>query len=606
MATQCTPWRYDGLMLHGVFVRRAAGLLAVAMLGTASPQDTSSQPETTFLPLPSAAGARASSQILNESYRYPGTPGDYHMAVWMRDTMQHFGLRAWIESFTATVYTPRLLELQLLSSPPVTFDLHDGKIAADPDGSRPGAGLPFNAGSGNGDIRAPLVEVGRGLDADYARLARTRVTVRSKIVLIRYGAEYRGNLAARAQSNGAAAVIFYNSPKDESPGLPYPNGRNRPPGAVQRGDVMGDDNVPLRIPTLPVTLKTAQRLIADAHGARALVHLDVQMNARITTLWNTIGEATGTDPAQSIVLGGHRDAWVYGVTDDGSGISTLVEIARGLGALERSGWKPKRSIRIAGWDAEEIGEYGSADYVHRHRDELQRGCVAYINVDESAAGPHFRSEVAGALVPVMVPAVADVLKIARPPVDDPSGGSDYESFIYTLGTPIINLGYGGAFGTYHSTYDDFRYAELFADPGFLHHKTIAQTVGVIAIRLADAQTIPYRFTPYGKSLDAGLKMLTAAATAKHLTLPAELGAAIAKFEPAAQAYDASTSARDEAKTLQAAQQVDLIAYSANGYASVAFPKVALAIGTGRQSNVDSAARETVTALGNIVSLLSAP
>ena len=128
---------------------------------------------------------------------------------------RHFGLRAWIESFTATVYTPRLLELQLLSSPPVTFDLHDGKIAADPDGSRPGAGLPFNAGSGNGDIRAPLVEVGRGLDADYARLARTRVTVRSKIVLIRYGAEYRGNLAARAQSNGAAAVIFYNSPKDE-------------------------------------------------------------------------------------------------------------------------------------------------------------------------------------------------------------------------------------------------------------------------------------------------------------------------------------------------------------------------------------------------------
>ena len=131
-------------------------------------------------------------------------------------------------------------------------------------------------------------------------------------------------------------------------------------------------------------------------------------------------------------------------------------------------------------------------------------------------------------------------------------------------------------------------------------------MGVIAIRLADAQTIPYRFTPYGKSLDAGLKMLTAAATAKHLTLPAELGAAIAKFEPAAQAYDASTSARDEAKTLQAAQQVNLIAYSANGYASVAFPKVALAIGTGRQSNVDSAARETVTALGNIVSLLSAP
>ncbi|MGB6413321.1 MAG: M28 family peptidase, partial [Candidatus Cybelea sp.] len=367
-------------MLRGVFVRRTAGLLAaIAMLGTATAQYAPSRPETAFLPIPSVAGARASSQMLNESYHYPGTPGDHRMAVWMRDTMRHFGLRAWIEPFTATVYTPSRLALQLLTSPPVTFDLHDGKIAADPDGSRSAPGLPFNAGSGNGDIRAPLVEAGRGLDADYARLRSARVAVRGKIVLIRYGAEYRGNLAARAQRNGAAGVIFYNSPKDESPGLAYPNGRNRPPGAVQRGDVMGDDNVPLRIPMLPVTLETAQRLIENAHGAHALVHLDVQMNARVTTLWNTIGEATGTDSAQSIVLGGHRDAWVYGVTDDGSGISTLVEVARGLGALERTGWKPKRSIRIAGWDAEEIGEYGSADYVHRHRDELQRGCVAYIN-----------------------------------------------------------------------------------------------------------------------------------------------------------------------------------------------------------------------------------
>ncbi|HEY6485144.1 MAG TPA: M28 family peptidase [Candidatus Cybelea sp.] len=594
-------------MLCRVFVRRAAGLIAaIVLLGTAAAQDASSQPETAFLPIPSAAGARASSQVLNQRYRYPGTPGDYHAAVWMRDTMRHFGLRAWIEPFTATVYTPRLLALQLLTSPPVTFDLRDGKIAADPDGSRPGVGLPFNAGSGNGDIRAPLVEAGRGLDADYARLARARVAVRGKIVLVRYGAEYRGNLAARAQSRGAAAVIFYNSPKDESPGRAYPNGPNRPPGAVQRGDVMGDDNVPLRIPTLPVTLQTAQRLIANAHGARALVHLNVQMNARVTTLWNTIGEATGSNPAQSIVLGGHRDAWVYGVTDDGSGIATLVEVARGLGALERTGWKPKRSIRIAGWDAEEIGEYGSAEYVRRHRDELQRGCIAYINVDESAAGPHFRSEAAGALVPVMVPAVSTVLKIARPPIDDPSGGSDYESFIYALGTPIINLGYGGAFGTYHSTYDDFRYAALFADPGFLHHRTIAQTVGVIALRLADAETIPYRFAPYGKSLDAGLSALTKAATAKHLTLPAELGAAIARFDPAAQAYDASASARDQAKMLRAAQELDLIAYSANGYASVAFPRIATAIGTGRQSDVDAAARETVTALSNIVSLLSVP
>lgn len=590
-------------MVYRSIVRRAAALFAVtALLGTAAAQDARSQPEAAFLAVPSAAGARASSRILNEHYHYPGTPGDYHLAVWMRDTMRSFGLRAWIESFTATVYTPQLLALQLLTSPSVTFDLRDGKIADDPDGSRAGVPLPFNAGSGNGDIRAPLVEVGRGLDADYERVAGAGVAVRGKIVLIRYGAEYRGNLAARAQRRGAAGVIFYNSPKDEKPGRVYPNGPNRPPGAVQRGDVMGDDNVPLRIPTLPVTLETAQRLIANAHGARALVHLNVRMNARVTTLWNTIGEVIGANPAESIVLGGHRDAWVYGVTDDGSGIATLVEVARGLGKLERSGWKPRRSIRIAGWDAEEIGEYGSAEYVRRHRAELQHGCIAYINVDESAAGPHFRSEVAGALAPVMLSAVSSVLKIARPPADDPSGGSDYESFIYALGTPIINLGYGGAFGTYHSTYDDFRYAALFADPGFVHHRTIAQTVGVIALRLADATAIPYRFAPYGKSLDAGLKTLSKVAATKNLTLPPGLGAAIARFETAAQTYDAA-AAHSETPMLQTAQKLDLLAYSANGYASVAFPTVANAISGGSQAAVNAATSTAASALDEITAQL---
>ena len=93
-----------------------------------------------------------------------------------------------------------------------------------------------------------------------------------------------------------------------------------------------------------------------------------------------------------------------------------------------------------------------------------------------------------------------------------------------MGTPIVNMGYGGAFGTYHSTYDDFRYAELFADPGFVHHRSIAQAVGLIAIRLADATSIPYHFTPYAKSLDAAVATLTKSATQAGLTLGPDLEA----------------------------------------------------------------------------------
>jgi N-acetylated-alpha-linked acidic dipeptidase len=571
--------------------------------------DTDPQNEAAFLRIPSSSGARASSQVINERYHYPGTPGDYRLAVYMRDAMRGFGLRAWIEAFPATVYTPRILQLQLLTSPVVTFDLRDQKIAADPDGSRPDAGLPFNAGSGSGDVRAPVVYAGRGLDADYATLTSAGVGVRGRIVLIRYGAEYRGNLAARAAAHDAAGVIFYSDPKDDGSGrgAVYPNGPYRPAGAVQRGDVMGDDRQPLHIPTLPVTAITAQRLLAEMRGGSVTqvpVRLHVEMIARRTTLWNTIGEITGANPNQMVILGGHRDAWVYGVSDDGSGISTLLEVARGLGALHRRGWMPRRTIRIAGWDAEEIGELGSAAYVAMHRSELQRGLIAYVNTDESASGPKFGAAAAGALLATLTPAVQQVLHIANPQVDVPAGGSDFESFIYTLGTPILDLGYTGPFGTYHSPYDDYRYASLYADPGFTHHRTIAQAIGIIAMRMADAQSLPYLFEPYVQVLGAGLQTLTKSAGQAQLTIDPALGNAIGNFGNAARAYDTSPQSRNDALALNVAQQLDLLAYSANGYASVAFPAVATAIATGHQSAVDTSVHATVTTLDAVTALLT--
>jgi N-acetylated-alpha-linked acidic dipeptidase len=571
--------------------------------------DTDPQNEAAFLRIPSSSGARASSQVINERYHYPGTPGDYRLAVYMRDAMRGFGLRAWIEAFPATVYTPRILQLQLLTSPVVTFDLRDQKIAADPDGSRPDAGLPFNAGSGSGDVRAPVVYAGRGLDADYATLTSAGVGVRGRIVLIRYGAEYRGNLAARAAAHDAAGVIFYSDPKDDGSGrgAVYPNGPYRPAGAVQRGDVMGDDRQPLHIPTLPVTAITAQRLLAEMRGGSVTqvpVRLHVEIIARRMTLWNTIGEITGANPNQMVILGGHRDAWVYGVSDDGSGISTLLEVARGLGALHRRGWMPRRTIRIAGWDAEEIGELGSAAYVAMHRSELQRGLIAYVNTDESASGPKFGAAAAGALLATLTPAVQQVLHIANPQVDVPAGGSDFESFIYTLGTPILDLGYTGPFGTYHSPYDDYRYASLYADPGFTHHRTIAQAIGIIAMRMADAQSLPYLFEPYVQVLGAGLQTLTKSAGQAQLTIDPALGNAIGNFGNAARAYDTSPQSRNDALALNVAQQLDLLAYSANGYASVAFPAVATAIATGHQSAVDTSVHATVTTLDAVTALLT--
>jgi N-acetylated-alpha-linked acidic dipeptidase len=605
--------------------RSAAILGAIAAAAGVSAARAQLSTEAAFLQVPSASGARESSQVINRRAHYPGTPGDYRLAVYMRDAMRKFGLRSWLETLTATVYTPRLLQLQLLTSPVVTFDLRDRPIAADPDGSRPDSGVPFNAGSGNGDVRASLVYVSRGLEPDYATLARGAVSVAGKIVLVRYGAEYRGNLAARAQQHGAAGVIFYSDPRDGgfTKGPAYPNGPYRPLGAVQRGDVMADDNLPLRIPTLPVTAYTAQRLLADMRGGggppgwagalpvtypvgttRSLVRLHVEMNAKRTTLWNTIGEIAGNDPQQTVVLGGHRDAWVYGVTDDGSGISTLLEVARGLGALHRAGWTPKRTIRIAGWDGEEIGELGSSAYVAAHRSELQQGCIAYLNTDEAASGPILGAAAAGALLPAVQAALGEVLHDSNVHIDAPAGGSDFESFIYTTGTPVLDLGYSGPFGTYHSPYDDFRFASLYADPGFVHHRAIAQTIGLVAIRIADAGAGIYRFAPYASVLDQGVKSVAAAAAKAKLTLDPALDNAVDRFARAASSYDSATHPHDAGKALAAVQALDLLAYSANGYASVAFPRIATALASGSQKAVDAAVASTGAELQRVSALLA--
>ncbi|HTA37451.1 MAG TPA: M28 family peptidase [Candidatus Acidoferrales bacterium] len=579
-----------------------AGAVVLTLGATASTADQRN--EATFLAIPSSDGARASSQALNQSYHYPGTPGDRQMAIWMRDRLAALGLNARIESFPAVVYTPKTLQLQLMTSPAVTFDLADPAIPADSGGSRPGIGLPFNAGSGDGDVTAALVDAGKGLDADYARLKAMGVNVRGKIALVRYGAEYRGNLALRAQQDGAAGVVFFTDPSGNK-GPAYPNGPYPSDLTIQRGEVMGDDNLPLRIPVLPIDARNARVLIANIRNGQTAspVHERVVMNATHTTLWNSIGEIAGSNPKQSVVLGGHRDAWVYGVSDDGSGIATLLEVARGLGKLHRGGWTPKRTIVIAGWDAEEIGELGSTAYVNAHKADLQNGCIAYLNTDESASGPDFGASAAAAISDGVTGPIQSVLGIGHPVIDPPSGGSDFESFIYTMGTPIFDVGYTGALGTYHSPYDDFRFASLYADPGFVHHKTIAQALGIVAMRLAQSDR-PFAFAPYATALDSGAReMIKEAAKAGLILNAPKLADAIRHVEDAASRVDERQSPENVPIALKAAQHLDLIAYSANGYASVAFPTIAKAIASGKQSELDDAVRDTIAALERVSALL---
>ena len=96
------------------------------------------------------------------------------------------------------------------------------------------------------------------------------------------------------------------------------------------------------------------------------------------------------------MLGGHQDAWTYGANDDLSGWSSVLEVGKRLGALMRQGWRPDRTIVLAGWDGEEYGLLGSTEWTEQYERVLHAKAVAYLNVDITA-GQEFGAGAAPAL-----------------------------------------------------------------------------------------------------------------------------------------------------------------------------------------------------------------
>jgi N-acetylated-alpha-linked acidic dipeptidase len=621
-------------MLH----RLTAVLLAAAFMasigGAARASDgvpTDAQIERFLIDIPTAQGALDDSARLNQEAHYPGSSGDYKMAVWMRDELQSYGFNASIERVYAQVPSLKRAVLQLLVSPHVDFDLREVSMADDPDASRSDAGLPFNAWSGSGDVTAPLVYANRGLDADYHTLESAHVGVQGAIVLVRYGAEFRGDLARRAMDRGAAGVILYTDPADRdgaTHGSPYPDGPYRPLGSVQRGSV---GSPIMKIPVLPVSALTARRLLQEIKGVEppdgwrggldaqyalgttsALVHLRVDESYDWVWLWNTIGILPGQDNSHNVVFGGHRDAWVYGITDNGSGISTLLEAARALGYIYHAGWRPRYSIVVAGWDGEEIGQAGSSAYVHSHFWELTHGCIAYVNADETATGSFFYTTAAAGLAGLAPPIsrlVPDPRTLTQTMWDrwraqhggvrtePPGGGSDHDSFLYDLGIPVIQMAFAGPFGVYHSAFDDLHYATTQADPHFANHQALSQMLALLAFRLTQGP-LPYRFDAYVRPMREALAQYQAD-NGTGVSL-APISQAIDRFA-AAEAGSRWWTKSDRA--IAAIQALDKLFYGHDGYQAVAFPKVGTAMSGGDRAAVQRAVDETASDLEAVAQTL---
>ncbi len=538
-------------------------------------------------------------KVLTAAPHVAGTPEDRRTAEYVAGKFREWGLETEIVEYKVWMSYP--VEVSVEAAVPAGVVMRGPArehVDGDPFQDDPRILLPFNAYSPSGDVDGEVVYANYGRPEDFAKLKDMGVDVRGKIVIVRYGENFRGVKAYMAQQTGAAGLLIYSDPIDDGyfRGDVYPQGPWRPDTSVQRGTIefgfehTGDPTTPgwpstadarrirpqdspeiPRVPTTPLSYHDASPILQhlggmesprDWQGAlpftyhigpgpvRVKMHLKQDFGYR--TIWDVIGRIRGTRwPDEWVIAGGHRDAWVYGAVDPISGATAMLEAARGLGRLLRAGWRPKRTVLFASWDAEEQGLIGSTEWVEQHEKELENA-AAYFNVDTGAAGPNFRASA--------VPSLREFLRQVTKAVSAPGGGtvydawldatrrentpgtaapneprigtlgsgSDFTSFLDHSGVPATDIHSDGSYGVYHSAFDDFAWYKKFGDPDFLYTQEIARVFGLEVLRMSDADVLPYDYETYGREI-AGY-------------LQAAQKTAVAHFGSAAPSFDAALAA----------------------------------------------------------------
>ena len=459
------------MTLHKLFLLPVLAALSVAP--GARPQQNSAAPEAAieqeFLAVPDAKLAGQELKTLTAEPHVAGTPEDYKTAEYVAQKFRAAGLDTKIVPYRVLMNWPRKVVVQayapdghLLMSGP-TPEHVDGDPAAD----NPRVVMPFNGSSASGDVTAEVVYANYGRLEDFQELDKQHIDVHGKIVICRYGRNFRGVKVYLAEQRGAAGVLIYSDPQDDGyvKGDPWPIGPWRPETGVQRGSVQylfkysGDPETPgvastpdlpdsarvspdgnqPHIISIPLSYHDASPILQALKGPGApqgwqgglpfryhlgpggvRVHLVSDQDYERRTIWDVIGKIPGsTWPDEWVVTGNHRDAWVYGAVDPNSGTAAMLESVHGMGELLRKGWRPKRTIVFCSWDAEEEGLIGSTEWVEQHMQPLEHA-VAYFNVDVAVSGSDFTA--------AAVPSLKEFVRSVTEAVPSPMGGTVYEQW----------------------------------------------------------------------------------------------------------------------------------------------------------------------------------
>ena len=542
------------------------------------PDDSASaqrQREEQYRKIPDSARLKEYMEAMAGEPHVAGQPSSKKVADYALAKFKSFGLDARLEEFEAMMPWPIETTVEVVAPEKYTLRVKEPVLAEDPDS---GDQTPlYNAYSGDGNVTGEVVYVNYGMPADYERLKELGVDVKGKIVIARYGAGWRGIKPKVAYEHGAIGCLIYSDPRDDGyyAGDVYPGGPYRPEFGAQRGSVMdmpihaGDPLTPgwgseaggkknriedsptiLKIPVLPISYGDAAPILRQLKGkvvpnewkgalpftyhvgpGPAQVHMNLRFEWKNRPLYNVVARIPGTTRADEwIIFGNHHDAWVSGADDPISGASALMETARGLGELLKSGWRPSRTIVLALWDGEEWGLLGSTEWAEKHDAELKQKAAVYINTDGTgkgwlnAGGSHGLQQFLGEVAKdVMDPRTGKpVFEEARrravlgePEADrkaaeaDPAlriaplgSGSDFTPFLQHLTVSALNVGFGGESpgGVYHSAYDTIKWYQTYSDTDYSYGRTLSQLTGTLILRLADAPVLPFQFTDTADTL----------------------------------------------------------------------------------------------------------
>ena len=502
---------------------------------------------------------------LTKAPHIAGTPENEAVAAYMSKVMSEAGME--VTSYPYDVYLPNdpgesLLEI--ITPEQITLSQQEGPIEGDPFSTDPRLHKGFNAYSGSGDVTGEVVYVNYGVKADFEKLAEMGVDLRGKIVIARYGGNFRGYKAQFAEQFGAAALIIYTDPEDSGfgKGEVYPDGPFYNETTIQRGSLLtlnytGDPLTPFEpalpldgdkkvkrldpkdvafhtIPVTPIGYGAAKEILSRMKGSSVpeewqgglpyeyritggpdlKVRVKVEQPVDYIRANNIVGKFEGTEyPDEWIILGSHYDAWSFGATDPNSGTAMMLTLADAIGDLVKNGKGPKRSILIGHWDAEEQGVIGSTEWVEQFRDELGAKAVVYMNFDGAVSGRNFGVSAAPTLKNLIIEASKEVaypdssktvFEVWAREKEEPTignlGGGSDHIAFYMYAGVPSLSGGSGGPSAYHSNYDNFHYYSKFVDPSFKMGGTVASVIGVLTLRMANATIIPYDVPRYAQDL----------------------------------------------------------------------------------------------------------